>query len=174
MLRSSRIRRPLLSLLAVLLAPLTSARAQSPTATPADVAGCYRVTSGAWSQRPVIGPPAPTVLFRLDTLPSVGGMPGDMVAERLDPAEFVAAGDRRLARRQPVRWRARGADSVEVFLWSIETELELFAGRRDGASLRGVVRRVTNEIPIEEGTRRIRWEVFPWAESVAERVTCPA
>jgi len=135
--------------------------------------GCYRLTLGSWSRASRLGPAEPTAVVRLDTIARKRGVPGDLVAERIDPAVFGPPGDLRLRWQQPARWRHFGADSVVIVTWSTGTEAEKFFGRRVGRSLKGVVRRTSDAIPVDPLTRKIQWNSWPWADAVAVPVSCP-
>jgi hypothetical protein len=157
---------------------LTAGRAQAQTVPAAkhsytDLAGCYRLMLGPWSTRVRSGPPSPTETFRLDT-PSINNrIPGARAATRVTPAELVPASDPRAKWLQPSWWRMMGADSIEITTWSITTESETFYGHVAGVELRGVLRNPSDAIPMDLKTRRIKWDVWPWARATARRVACP-
>lgn len=135
--------------------------------------GCYRLTLGPWSKASALGPARPTAVVRLDTLPRQPGQPDHLLAERVEPTEFVPPGDPREQWRRPARWRRVGADSVEIYMWSTTTENETFYGRRDGTALRGVVRRTNDQIPIDPVTREVQHDWWPWAAASVVPVPCP-
>lgn len=149
--------------------------AQSPAAARSDVAlrGCYRLTLGPWSNGSDLGTIKPTAVVRLDTIALRPGAPGDRVAERVELAEPAPPGDWRLRWRQPARWRRVDADSIVIVAWSTGTEAEVFYGRRVAGSLRGVLRRTTDAIPVDPRSRAIQWDVWPWAPASAILVPCP-
>jgi hypothetical protein len=149
--------------------------AQSATVPQADVVvvGCYRLSLGPWSSASGLGPARPTTVFRLDTVPRRPGVPGDLVAERIEPAEFALPGDVRARFQQPARWRREGGDSVVIIPWLTGTEAEAFYGRWAGGSLHGVIRRTSDAIPVDPLTRRIQWDAWPWATASAVPVPCP-
>ncbi len=149
--------------------------AQSPVVPQAGVVvvGCYRLTLGPWSSASGLGPARPTTVFRLDTVPRRLGVPGDLVAERIAPAEFALPGDVRTRFQRPALWRREGGDSVVIIPWLTGTEAEAFYGRSDRGTLRGVVRRTSDAIPVDPLTRRIQWDAWPWAAASAVPVDCP-
>jgi hypothetical protein len=149
--------------------------AQLPAGALADVVqpGCYRLTLGPWSMAPRIGPDQPTAVVRLDTIARTPPVPGDLVAERIEPAEFAPPGDSRLRWRHPASWRRVGADSVVIVAWSTGTEAEVFYGRWARGSLKGVVRRTSDAIPVDPVTKQIQWNAWPWAAASAIKVACP-
>lgn len=149
--------------------------AQSPAAARSDVAlpGCYRLTLGPWSNASGLGPAKPTAVVRLDTIAPSPGAPGWLVAERVEPAEFAPPGDWRLRWQHPARWRRVGADSVVIVAWSTGTEAEVFYGRWAAGSLQGVMRRTSDAIPVDPKSKRIQWDVWPWAPASAILVPCP-
>lgn len=152
-----------------------SSGAQSPGAAQSDVArpGCYRLTLGPWSTASRLGPATPTAVVRLDTVARRPGAPGDLVAERVEPAGFAPPGDWRLRWQQPAVWRRVGADSVVIIAWSTGTEAEAFYGRWAAGSLQGVMRRTSDAIPVDPKTKQIQWDAWPWARASAIRVPCP-
>lgn len=152
---------------------IAQSTAASAAAHPEVIAGCYRLDVGPWSRESTLGPPAPTVIVRLDTLSRRPELPEYLAAERVEPAEFVPPGDVRAQWRRPAAWRIVGADSVEIIAWSTGTEAESFHGRRVGSVLRGVMRRTSDAIPVDPVTRRIVWEGWPWAVASAVPVRCP-
>jgi hypothetical protein len=150
--------------------------AQQPAVPQSDVAllaGCYRLTLGPWSRASGLGPSKPTAVVRLDTIAPNPGVPGDLVAERIEPAEFAPPGDWRLRWQHPARWRRVGVDSVVIVAWSTGTEAEVFYGRWARGSLHGVVRRTSDAIPVDRQTKQIQWDVWPWANASAVSVPCP-
>jgi hypothetical protein len=149
--------------------------AQSPTTGRADAVlpGCYRITLGPWSKASSLGPAQPTAVIRLDTIAFSSGDSDDLVAERIEPAEFAPPGDVRLRWQHPARWRRVGADSVVIVAWSTGTEAEVFYGRLEAGTLHGVMRRTSDAIPIDPTTRRIQWDVWPWASASAVGIRCP-
>ena len=132
------------------------------------------MTLGRWSKESRLGPDKPTTIIRLDTIARKPGAPGDLVAERIEPAEFAPTGDSRLQWRRAASWHRVGADSVEIFAWSTTTESEGFYGRWKNGSLQGVVRRTSDAIPVDPLTRQILWDVWPWATASLVRVACPS
>jgi hypothetical protein len=136
-------------------------------------AGCYHLTLGPWSKKSRLGPDQPTAIIRLDTIRRWPGNRRDLAAERIEPAEFAPPGDPRLQWRRPSSWHRVGADSVVIVAWSTATEAEVFYGRWTGGSLHGVVRRTSDGIPIDRLTKRIQWDVWPWATASLIRVPCP-
>lgn len=148
--------------------------AQPPAALSNDVlAGCHRFTLGPWSKASRLGPAQPTAVVRLDTIAPSQGIPGDLVAERIEPAEFAPPGDWRLRWRHPARWRREGADSVVIVAWSTGTEAEVFYGRWAGGSLQGMLRRTSDAIPVDPQTKQIQWDVWPWAAASSVAIPCP-
>lgn len=158
-------------------APLAG-RAQPPTVAPPDpdrvraLAGCYRLTLGPWSQQSPLGPAAPTTLVRLDTLPRRPELPDQLAADRLAPVESLPPNESRARWRQLPGWRVVGADSVVIVAWSSRFEAEVFYGRRVGDTLRGVLRRTSDGVPVDPVTRQVLWNAWPWATASAERVRC--
>jgi hypothetical protein len=135
--------------------------------------GCYRLTLGPWSKAPRFGPDQPTAIVRLDTIVRNWRMPRDFAAERIEPAEFAPPGDSRLRWKHLASWQRVGADSVIIVAWSTGTEAEVFYGHRSGSSLKGVVRRTTDAIPVNPVTKQVQWNVWPWAAASAVKVRCP-
>lgn len=135
--------------------------------------GCYRLSLGSWSSQANIGPARSTTVIRLDTIALRPGVPGDLVARRVEPAEVVLPGDSRAQWQRPASWRREGKDSVVISLWSTGTESEVFMGHRSGATLQGVVRRISDAIPIDPETKKIRWDAWPFAAASAVPVPCP-
>ncbi len=149
--------------------------AQPPTVAPHTVVpvGCYRLTLGPWSKESDLGPAQSTSVVRLDTIPSTRGVSGDLIAERIEPAQFAPPGDPRLRWQRRAHWRQEGADSVVIVTWSTGTEAEVFYGRWVGGLLRGVVRRTSDAIPVDPRTMKIQWDVWPWAQASAAMIRCP-
>jgi acetyl esterase/lipase len=135
--------------------------------------GCYRLSLGPWSSPSDLRPPAPTEVFRLDSTTVRSATPGARTAARLLPAELMPPTDPRTQWLQPASWRLVGSDSLEVVTWSTATEAETFYGHTAGTGLRGVLRRTTDLIPMNRQTRQIMWDVWPWAQASARRVSCP-
>lgn len=157
---------------------LTAERAQAQTVPRAkhsytDLPGCYRLTLGPWSTRVRSGPSTGTEVFRLDTTSISNGIPGARAAARVAPAELVPPTDPRAKWLHAPWWRMMGADSLEITTWSTGTASETFYGHVAGAELRGVLRNMSDAIPIDPKTRRIQWDVWPWAPATARRVACP-
>jgi hypothetical protein len=138
-----------------------------------DLAGCYRLTLGPWSKVTPLGPSSLTEIFRLDTTPVRSGIPGARSAARVAPAELMPPTDPRANWLQPPWWRMIGTDSLEIFTWSTGTESETFYGHVAGTELRGVLRNTSDAIPMDPKTRRIQWDVWPWARATARRLACP-
>ena len=156
---------------ALLAAPCA---AQSPAGHPlGPVAGCYRLTLGAWSKDSNLGPSSSTTVVRLDTVARRPGSPGDFVAERIEPATFALPGDVRAKWQRPALWRRETGDSVVIVMWSTGTEAEVFFGRWKSGKLDGVVRRTSDAIPVDPVTRKIQWDAWPWATASAVSVPCP-
>ena len=151
------------------------ASAQQPTVKRADVSivGCYRISLGPWSLESHLGPAHPTTVVRLDTIPRRPGLPGELVAERVEPTEFALPGDFRAQWKRPAHWRRVGTDSVQIISWSTGTEGEAFYGHWDGATLQGVVRRTSDAVPIDPVTRQIQWNAWPYAAASAVPAPCP-
>ena len=149
-----------------------SAKPQAVAPSDAVVPGCYRLTLGPWSKASGLGPAQPTAVVRLDTIARNPAPPGDLVAERVEPAEFAPPGDWRLRWQHPALWRRIGVDSVMIVAWSTGTEAEIFFGRWLGGSLQGVLRRTSDAIPVDPQTRQIQWDVWPWAAASGMSVPC--
>lgn len=158
---------------AIVLAPATWAQVAPDTRSDVVQPGCYRLTLGPWSRPPRFGPDQPTAVVRLDTIARTPGLPGDLVAERVEPAEFAPPGDWRLRWKHLAYWRRDGADSVTIVTWSIGTAAEVFYGHRARGALRGVLRMTTDGLRIDPLTRQIQWDVWPWATASAVKVACP-
>jgi hypothetical protein len=156
-----------------LLARPSSARRPGTARSQQVVAGCYHVTLGPWSKKSRLGPDQPTAIIRLDTITRRPGAPGELAAERIEPAEFAPPGDPRLRWRRPASWHRVDGDSVVIVAWSTGTEAEVFYGRWTGGSLHGVVRRTSDAIPVDPLTGRIQWNVWPWATASLVGVPCP-
>ena len=137
------------------------------------VPGCYRLTLGAWSKGSNLGPSSSTTVVRLDTVARRPGGPGDLVAERVEPAEFALPGDVRAQWQRPARWRRETGDSVAIIMWSTGTEAEAFLGQWKSCKLSGVVRRTNDAIPVDPVTRMIQWDAWPWAFASGVSVPCP-
>jgi hypothetical protein len=135
--------------------------------------GCYRLTLGSWSMDSKLGPSSPTTVVRLDTIPRQPGIHGDLVAERIEPAEFAPPGDVRAQWERPARWRREAGDSVVIIMWSTGTEAESFLGHWKRGKLEGVVRRTSDAIIIDPITRKIRWDAYPWASASGVSIPCP-
>lgn len=148
--------------------------AQLPSVTRSDFQpGCYRLTLGPWSKPPRFGPDQPTAVVRLDTIAPTRGLRGELLAERIEPAEFAPPGDWRLRWKHQAYWRRDRADSVTIVAWSIGTAAEVFYGIRAGNSLRGVVRMTTDVLHVDPVTKEIQWNAWPWAAASAIKVACP-
>ena len=148
--------------------------AQLPSVTRSDFQpGCYRLTLGPWSKPPRFGPDQPTAVVRLDTIAPTRGLRGELLAERIEPAEFAPPGDWRLRWKHQAYWRRDRADSVTIVAWSIGTAAEVFYGIRAGNSLRGVVRMTTDVLHVDPVTQEIQWTAWPWAAASAIKVACP-
>ena len=158
---------------AIVLAPATGAQVAPDTRSDVVHPGCYRLTLGPWSRPPRFGPDQPTAVVRLDTIAPARGLPGELVAERIEPAEFAPPGDWRLRWKHQAYWRRVGADSVTIVTWSTGTEAEVFYGHRAGGSLKGVVRVTTDAFRIDPVTKQIQWNAWPWAAATAVKVACP-
>jgi hypothetical protein len=91
----------------------------------------------------------------------------------VEPAEFAPPGDPRLRWRHPAHWRRVGPDSVVVVAWSTGTEAEVFYGRGTDSALHGVMRRVSDAIPLDPVAKQIQWDAWPWATASLTRVSCP-
>lgn len=137
------------------------------------LAGCYRVSYGEWSMQENLGPALATNIIRLDTTARRPGLPGYMVAERIDPVEVLNTGDLRLKFQRPPLWLREGRDSVVIVLWSTGTESETFMGHRSGATLQGVIRRTSDAIPIDPATKKVVWNARPYASASATPMACP-
>jgi hypothetical protein len=152
-----------------------SAGAQRPANAPPEIVvpGCFQLTLGRWSRASRLGPQRPTTVVRLDTLARNPSAPGDLVAERIEPAELAPPGDRQSRLPRPARWRRVGADSVVIVAWSTGSEAEVFYGRLVGDSLHGVVRRTSDAVPVDPSTKQIQWDQWPWAAASGVPVKCP-
>jgi hypothetical protein len=166
-------RRLVSAVIVTLLARPSSA--QRPPVARADkvAAGCYHLTLGPWSKKSRLGPDQPTAIIRLDTIKRTPGARSELAAERIEPAEVALPGDPRLQWQRPASWHRVGRDSVVIVAWSTGTEAEIFYGRWMGDSLHGVVRRTSDAIPVDPLTRRIQWDVWPWATASLVGVPCP-
>jgi hypothetical protein len=100
-------------------------------------------------------------------------MRGDLVADRIEPAQFALPGDVRAKWKRPAYWRREARDSVVIVMWSTATESEAFLGHWKNGKLEGVVRRTSDAIVIDPVTRKIRWDAYPWASASAVSVSCP-
>lgn len=163
-------------MIALAFAQRSGAQSAAASAARSDIqalAGCYRLTLGTWSIASRLGPPQPTAIVRLDTLPLSVGQANTFAAERLEPSAFVAPGDPRERWRRPASWRRVDADSLKIVAWSTGTEAEVFYGRRVGAELRGVLRRTSDAILMDPRTRRIQWDAWPWAYASGAPIPCP-
>jgi hypothetical protein len=158
--------------IAALFARASGAQAPTVAVSNGVIAGCYRFTLGPWSKASRLGPGQPTAVVRLDTIAPRRRIPGDLVAERIEPAEFAPPGDPRLRWQHPAVWRREGADSVEIVAWSTSTEAEVFYGRWAAGSLQGVVRRTSDAVPVDPKTKQIQWDVWPWAAASAVKIPC--
>jgi hypothetical protein len=138
-----------------------------------NVAGCYRLTLGAWSKDSRLGPSSSTTVVRLDTLARRPGNSGDLVAQRVEPAEFAVPGHVRVQWQRPAYWRREKGDSVVIITWSTGTEAEAFYGQWKSSKLSGVVRRTSDAIPVDTVTRKVQWDVWPWASASGVPVPCP-
>jgi hypothetical protein len=86
---------------------------------------------------------------------------------------FARPGDVRLQWQRPAHWRRVSADSVVIVAWSTGTEAEVFYGRWASGSLRGVLRRTSDAIPVDPLTKRVLWDVWPWAKASLVPERCP-
>jgi hypothetical protein len=133
----------------------------------AALAGCYDVIAGEWSGAIGRGPKSAPVMLRLDTT----------VADTSGRIRFAAQVTRPPAdppppqSRFPISWWPVARDSIMVVTWSNGYEAEVLFLRPEKDGFRGVARRTTDAIPVDE-KGITRWDLWPWAALTATRIPC--
>jgi hypothetical protein len=133
------------------------------TAAARQMAGCYTVVVGPWSEPRANGGYIPVPLrVTLDTMRTGTTGSGGMVlrAEPLDNERFGH------------EWKPVGGDSVQLGVWADGfSSVYLFLRPQANRSLRGTARYFTDARLIDR-TGRWAWEVYPTAPARLSRVPC--
>ena len=132
------------------------------------LAGCYRLSVGAWSNPAANGGnmPMPTRVH-LDTTRTARPFPRFRLVATTPGFEI-----QRKPSSTPA-WSPIGADSLQVLAWSTGTSsVTLFLRRRAAGMLQGTARYFTDAIALDPVTKRWLWEQYPTAPARLESGPC--